>query len=54
MTPRSQAALIASIKSGRRGALPDPNVSRTTPRMGGTTKALTVAAVMPGNKRRVA
>ena len=36
------------------GALPAPNVSNTTPLVGGKRKALTVAAGIPGKRRKVA
>ena len=54
MTPLSHASLRASTRSARWGAFPAPNVSRTTPRVGGMRKARMVAPVMPGKSRRVA
>src|SRR6266545_623909 len=54
MMPRSQASFNASDMSARCGALPAPNVSSTTPRIGGIQNALIVAPEIPGNRRRVA
>ena len=53
-TPRSQAFFNSAIRSARWGALPAPNVSNTTPLVGGKRKALTVAAGIPGKRRKVA